>query len=230
MEKGKVVVFIGVAALHVAAVAMLRYATRQPTHRVAQHYAVWIVDDPKPQQISPPQISAGKRPIRRMQSLPVRRNDVSVNAEPASTSTAPVSLPDWYESSADVVNATVMRQAEEQRQRNLYPAPNSEMPFAQSPAPLFKTPLYDHGTSHQLGEGELNTWIGPECYASNRPQGVLSSSPNQLNVVCKGNAGKRKANGDLFDHLRPDTCEKRHRHRPQRHSFVIVVTVCCRYT
>jgi hypothetical protein len=198
MEKGKLAVFIGVAALHVAAVSALKHSIRQPVHRNNTVYAVWVVSDaPVDEQTESKPVA--RQAVRAMR-IPAQRHIPDTQPQ---ESNAPLSLPDWETTGDEAVSAAITQQARENAQRDLYPEPKAES-LPNHPAPLFKTPLYDNGDSQRLDDGELNTWIGPECYATNRPQSMLSMGRNQLNVVCKGNAGKRKANDKLFDHLRPD--------------------------
>ena len=191
MEKGKLIVFVGVATVHVAAIAFFKHLVRQPVHRT-DVFSTWILGEVPVMQPTGDPTQLEHRGVQ-VPKIPL---PVSVRSAEMPTAT---SIPEsnWYAAGEQAVGAAIARQSSD-AERSLRSAPTTiELPT------LFESPLYKNGDSQRFDDGEINTWIGPECFATNRPYGPPPENLNQVKVICKGNVGKRKADDSLFDHLRP---------------------------
>src|SRR5688572_27292042 len=103
MEKGRLLVFVGVAALHVTAIAFFKYLMRQPVQRHTDVFSTWIYGEApmaKPGNDPPPlKIDDSAKPA------PVLNPIVQVESAPPQS--------DWYTASEQAVGATVMQEANE---------------------------------------------------------------------------------------------------------------------
>jgi hypothetical protein len=204
MTKGRLLLLAMVAGAHAFIIMLFGYTLRPISDNGRERYSVWLIaeePDETPTSVQsklPLNTKATDLNAAPEQGVASRlRNDIS----PPASNAKPV---DWRAAGSDAVARTMERSSRAKSQRPLRSDPVTiERPSTSSEGGLFTAPLYRNGDVQRFDDAELNTWINSECFATNRHDGPLPGPANQVNVVCKGNVGKRKADGTLFEHLVP---------------------------